>query len=87
MAALITLIVAVTLPNSPMYAAFYFITGKLYLNTMLASLNARKGISTLKSTSAFQLESNSPPLFVSKFDGQLDATNSAQGIGDNASTI
>ncbi|PPQ93411.1 hypothetical protein CVT25_004728 [Psilocybe cyanescens] len=71
MVALITLVIAVSLPNSPMYAAFYFITSKLYLNTMLASLNARNSISTPKSTSAFQLESGTR-LFVPKFERQVE---------------
>uniref|UniRef100_A0A8H7XRP8 DUF6534 domain-containing protein n=1 Tax=Psilocybe cubensis TaxID=181762 RepID=A0A8H7XRP8_PSICU len=58
MVALVTLIIAVSLPNSPMYAAFYFITGKLYFNTMLASLNARNSIVTAKKSSTFELSTN-----------------------------
>ncbi|KAF8151946.1 hypothetical protein K438DRAFT_379823 [Mycena galopus ATCC 62051] len=39
--AAITLILAVKFPSNYLYGIFYFLTGKLYFNTMLASLNSR----------------------------------------------
>ncbi|KAJ3572735.1 hypothetical protein NP233_g2895 [Leucocoprinus birnbaumii] len=41
---IVTLIVAVVLNKTFIYGAFYFCTGRLYVNTMLASLNARQGL-------------------------------------------
>ncbi|KAF9441522.1 hypothetical protein P691DRAFT_779782 [Macrolepiota fuliginosa MF-IS2] len=41
---ILTLIVAVRLNKTYIYGAFYFSIGRLYVNTMLATLNARKSI-------------------------------------------
>ncbi|KIJ43864.1 hypothetical protein M422DRAFT_169160, partial [Sphaerobolus stellatus SS14] len=47
LAALLTLVTAAARPHTFIYAAFYFLIPGLYLNSMLASLNARHSISQL----------------------------------------
>ncbi|KAF4618339.1 hypothetical protein D9613_011699 [Agrocybe pediades] len=44
--AILNVITAVVSPKNFIYSAFYFITAKLYVNAMLASLNARKRFSS-----------------------------------------
>ncbi|CAA7262222.1 unnamed protein product [Cyclocybe aegerita] len=41
---------AIALPDAFVYGVFYFCAGRLYLNTMLASLNARKSLARQKTS-------------------------------------
>ncbi|KAG7099931.1 hypothetical protein E1B28_001724 [Marasmius oreades] len=82
--ATITLILATVFPANYLYSVFYFMTGKLYFNTMLASLNARRNVQKESSTVVMMsglthsaTDSELPPL----------AARSGTQLGSSGTTI